>query len=159
VILVAKTEQALDSLKAQFKKRTVEKTYLALVEGVPDTPDGVINAPIGRDPNLRKRMGVLHEGREAQTEFHVKETYDENSLLELHPKTGRTHQIRVHLAFIGHPVVGDTVYGYRKQKIKISRHFLHAASVTFTLPDTGQRLTVSAPLPDGLQNILDRLPR
>jgi 23S rRNA pseudouridine1911/1915/1917 synthase len=157
VILVAKTEQALESLKAQFKKRTVEKTYLALVEGVPDTPEGVINAPIGRDPNMRKRMGVLHDGREAQTEFHVKETYGENSLLELHPKTGRTHQIRVHLAFIGHPVVGDTVYGYRKQKIKISRHFLHAASVSFTLPDTEQRFTVSAPLPDGLQNILDRL--
>jgi len=159
VILVAKTEQALDSLKAQFKKRTVEKVYLALVEGVPDTPDGVINAPIGRDPNMRKRMGVLHEGSEAQTEFHVKETFEENSLLELHPKTGRTHQIRVHLAFIGHPVVGDTVYGYRKQRLKISRHFLHAASVTFTLPDTGQRLTVSVPLPDKLQNILDRLPR
>jgi 23S rRNA pseudouridine1911/1915/1917 synthase len=157
VILVAKTEQALESLKAQFKKRTVEKTYLALVEGVPDTPEGVINAPIGRDPNMRKRMGVLHDGREAQTEFHVKETYGENSLLELHPKTGRTHQIRVHLAFIGQPVVGDTVYGYRKQKIKISRHFLHAASVSFTLPDTEQRYTVSAPLPDGLQNILDRL--
>lgn len=159
VILIAKTARALENLREQFKKRTVEKRYLALVEGVPETPDGVVNASIGRDPAQRKRMGVLHTGREAITEFHVVEAFEENSLLEVAPKTGRTHQIRVHLSFIGHPVVGDTVYGYRRQKIKLKRHFLHAASVTFTLPATGQRLTVSAPLPAELQAVLDKLPR
>jgi 23S rRNA pseudouridine1911/1915/1917 synthase len=151
VIAIAKTEAALEHLRAQFKARTVQKRYVALVEGMPDTPDGMIDAPIGRDPNQRKRMAV--------TEFHVLEHYADYSLLEVFPKTGRTHQIRVHLAFIGHPVVGDTVYGRRKQGIRLKRHFLHAAAITFVLPDSGVSVTVEAPLPVGLQNILEKLPR
>ena len=102
-------------------------------------------------------MAVLREGREAITEFRLLEVFTAHSLLEAWPKTGRTHQIRVHLAFIGHPVVGDTVYGRRKQTLKLSRHFLHAASVTFTLPGTDRRITVESPLPSTLQQILDRL--
>jgi len=157
VILIAKTPQALNSLRAQFKARQVQKRYLALVEGIPGTSEGVINAPIGRDPKRRKQMAVLREGREAITEFRLLEVFTAHSLLEAWPKTGRTHQIRVHLAFIGHPVVGDTVYGRRKQTLKLSRHFLHAASVTFTLPGTDRRITVESPLPSTLQQILDRL--
>jgi 23S rRNA pseudouridine1911/1915/1917 synthase len=158
-ILVAKTEAALESLRAQFKTRAVTKRYLALVEGMPDTPDGLVDAPVGRDPGQRKRMAVVRDGREAVTEYHVLETYAGFSLLEVLPRTGRTHQIRVHLAFVGHPVVGDTVYGRRKQSIKLKRHFLHAASLTFARPDTGEPVTVEAPLPVALQNILDKLPR
>ncbi len=159
VIVVAKTAPALIYLREQFKSRNVHKRYLTLVEGMPDTPDGLIDAPIGRDPNQRKRMAVTRDGREAVTEFHVLETYAEHSLLEVLPKTGRTHQIRVHLAFIGHPVVGDSVYGYRKGRIKMKRHFLHAASIRFELPNTGEALVVEAPLPVGLQDILSKLPR
>ena len=159
VILVAKTPDALDYLRAQFKERTVEKRYVALVEGIPDTPDGVIDAPIGRDPRQRKRMAVTRDGREAVTEFHVIEQFDEFTLLDVFPKTGRTHQIRVHLAFIGHPVVGDTVYGRRRQRIKIKRHFLHAAAIAFPLPGSGEIVTVESPLPVPLQDILKKLPR
>jgi 23S rRNA pseudouridine1911/1915/1917 synthase len=159
VIVVAKTPEALDALRAQFKERSVEKRYLALVEGTPDTPDGIIDAPIGRDPHQRKRMAVTRDGREAVTEFHVIEQYADFSLVEVFPKTGRTHQIRVHLAFIGYPVVGDTVYGRRRQRIKMKRHFLHAASISFPLPGSGQIVTVEAPLPVPLQDILNKLPR
>jgi 23S rRNA pseudouridine1911/1915/1917 synthase len=159
VIVVAKTREALDSLRAQFKNREVRKRYLALVHGSPDTPEGVIDAPIGRDSAQRKRMAVTHEGREAVTEFRVIEQYADFSLLEVFPQTGRTHQIRVHLAFIGHPIVGDGVYGRRKEAIKLKRHFLHAASITFARPDTGEPVTVEAPLPVGLANTLEKLPR
>lgn len=159
VILVAKTAEALDSLRDQFKARTIKKQYIALVNGLPDTSEGIIEAPIGRDPNQRKRMAVAHGGREAITEFYVREIYADHSLLDVFPRTGRTHQIRVHLAFIGHPVVGDTVYGPRKQSIKMKRHFLHAAAITFTDPAGREPVTVRADLPVGLQNTLDKLPR
>ena len=159
VILIAKSAAALENLREQFKARAVEKRYIALVEGIPQTPEGLIDAPIGRDPNQRKRMAVARGGRDARTEYRVIETYAYHSLLEAFPKTGRTHQIRVHLAFIGCPVVGDNVYGPRKQRIKMKRHFLHAAAITFTLPGDEKRLTVESPLPASLQNILDKLPR
>jgi 23S rRNA pseudouridine1911/1915/1917 synthase len=159
VILIAKSAEAAENLRAQFKARTVEKRYVALVEGLPQTPEGLIDAPIGRDPDQRKRMAVVRDGREAVTEYHVLENYAYHSLLAVFPKTGRTHQIRVHLAFIGCPVVGDTVYGPRKQRIKMKRHFLHAAAITFLLPGGGNKLTVESPLPPSLQNILDKLPR
>jgi 23S rRNA pseudouridine1911/1915/1917 synthase len=159
VILIAKSASALEHLRVQFKEREIEKRYVALVEGLPPTPEGMIDAPIGRDPNQRKRMAVARDGRDAVTKYRVIETYAYHSLLEAFPKTGRTHQIRVHLAFIGCPVVGDHVYGPRKQRIKMKRHFLHAAAITFTLPGEGKRLTVESPLPASLQNILDKLPR
>ncbi|NLX11632.1 MAG: RluA family pseudouridine synthase [Chloroflexi bacterium] len=159
VIVVAKTRETLEYLRRLFKEREVHKRYLALVEGMPDTPSGIIDAPIGRDPAQRKRMAVVRDGREAVTEYHVLETYADHTLLEVFPQTGRTHQIRVHLAFIGTPVVGDTVYGRRKQAIRMKRHFLHAASITFPRPESGELLTVEAALPTGLQNVLDKLPR
>ena len=159
VILIAKTPAVQDYLRAQFKARQVEKQYLALIEGTPDTPEGLIDAPIGRDSKQRKRMTVTRDGREAVTEYHVLEHYANHSLVEVFPKTGRTHQIRVHMAFIGHPVVGDTVYGHRKQRIKMKRHFLHAAAITFALPESGGLLTVESPLPVPLQDVLNKLPR
>ncbi len=159
VIVVARTPQAHRALAAQFEARTTRKRYLALVEGNPASATGRIEAPIGRNPRQRKQMAVVRKGREAITEFNVLAYYADHALLEIFPRTGRTHQIRVHLAFIGHPIVGDTVYGRRKQRIKLKRHFLHAADLTVRSPSTGEPLTFSAPLPVGLQNILDKLPR
>lgn len=159
VILVARTELARDDLLAQFKNRTVQKHYLALTERHPPNDKGVIDAPISRDPKQRKRMAVLRDGKDAKTEFIVRELYDKHALLDVHPVTGRTHQIRVHLAFIGCPIVGDKVYGYRKQRIKMKRIFLHAYRISFEHPRTQEMLTFTAELPVGLQNTLDKLPR
>jgi 23S rRNA pseudouridine1911/1915/1917 synthase len=159
VIIVARTPQAHRSLAEQFEQRTTTKKYLALVEGTPDTLTGRIEAPIGRNPKDRKRMAVVRDGREAVSEFTVLEQYAHHALVEVRILTGRTHQIRVHMAFIGHPVVGDAIYGYRKQRIKMKRNFLHAAELTVHSPTTSEPLTLKAPLPAGLQNTLDKLPR
>lgn len=161
VILIAKTEPARLYLMEQFAARRVRKRYLALVDGIPDTPTGEINAPLGRDPNQRKRMAVVRGGREAVTQYRVLQSFEDFSLLEIFPKTGRTHQIRVHLAFIGRPIVGDTVYGHRMQRLKLGRHFLHAESITLHRPGDPQQpeqlLTVCAPLPGELQTVLSTL--
>lgn len=158
LIVVAKGDAALRDLQAQFKGREVQKAYLALVEGQVSPPTGSIDAPIGRDPRARKKMAVIQRGgRESQTEYRVLETYDEHTLVEAHPLTGRTHQIRIHLAFIGHPIVGDPVYGFRKQRVKAPRLFLHAARLAFRLPATGERREFEAPLPDDLARVLERL--
>jgi 23S rRNA pseudouridine1911/1915/1917 synthase len=157
VIALAKSTAALEALQAQFKARTVHKRYLALVEGVPSTPSGLIDAPIGRDQKQRKRMAVRHDGRKALTRYTLLEDFDTNALLELELLTGRTHQIRIHLAWMGHPVVGDQVYGFRKQRIKMKRLFLHAAELQVDSPTSGERLTFEATLPAGLQNTLDKL--
>ncbi len=159
VIVVTKTPQSHRDIAAQFEARETEKHYLALVEGNPSSTTGRIEAPIGRDPQQRKRMAVVRDGRDAITEFKVLEYYAEQALLDVRILTGRTHQIRVHLAFIGHPVVGGWIYGVHKQRIKLKRCFLHAHSLTLRSPSTGQLLTFTAPLPAGLQNILDKLPR
>jgi len=157
LIVMAKNTAALDALQAQFKARTVYKCYLALVEGVPGNSSGLIEAPIGRDPRQRKRMAVTRDGRPAITRYDLLEDLGTNALLSLVLHTGRTHQIRVHLAWLGHPVVGDTVYGFRKQRINMKRLFLHAAELHIDSPGTGQRLKFQSSLPDSLENILDKL--
>jgi 23S rRNA pseudouridine1911/1915/1917 synthase len=157
VLLVAKTEPARLNLMAQFAARTVQKRYLALVEGIPATPTGEIDAPIARHPNQRRRMAVIRSGRPAVSVYRIIRVFEGYSLLEVQPRTGRTHQIRVHMAFIGHPIVGDTVYGHRKQRLKLDRHFLHAESLSLVSPGSGQPLTVRAPLAPELQAALDQL--
>ena len=159
LLVIAKTTQALDNVMAQFQDRTVEKVYLALTERTPKTSHGEINAPIARDPRQRKRMAVVNSGKSAVTQFEVIEDHfrDGQALLRINLLTGRTHQIRVHLAFIGCPIVGDRVYGFRKQRIKLKRNFLHATELSFDHPTTNERLHFAAPLPAGLQNILDKL--
>jgi 23S rRNA pseudouridine1911/1915/1917 synthase len=159
VITLAKTADALADLQAQFKTRTVYKRYVALVEGVPASHEGIIEAPIGRDPRQRKRMAVLRDGRPAVTRYDLLEDFSAYALLSVEPGTGRTHQIRVHLAWLGHPVVGDDVYGRRKQPIKMKRIFLHAAELHVDSPSTGERLRFEAPLPVGLEDILAKLRR
>jgi 23S rRNA pseudouridine1911/1915/1917 synthase len=162
LILVAKNDRALRFLQAQFKKRTVEKVYLALCDGHFHGAEAMIDGPIGRDPKNRKRMAVIppnapHSARPAQTKMRLLDYYGGYSLLECRPLTGRTHQIRVHLAFAGYPVVGDQIYGRRKQSLLAGRHFLHAAGLTFERPSDGREMTFRAKLPGELQELLDRL--
>lgn len=157
LVIVALTDEAREDLMAQFASRTIDKHYMALTERHPPNDKGRIEAPIGRDPKQRKRMAVLRDGRDAFTEFHVRDFYGDYALLDVFPKTGRTHQIRVHLSFLGCPIVGDTVYGFRKQRIKLKRLFLHAYRISFDHPVTGERLTFESPLPVGLQDILNKL--
>ncbi|HOA23049.1 MAG: RluA family pseudouridine synthase [Aggregatilineales bacterium] len=159
VIVLAKTPQALRHLQRQFKRRTVYKLYTALVEGVPASNAGIIEAPIGRDPSRRKRMAVVKGGRPAITRYDLIEDLETNALLAVEPRTGRTHQIRVHLAWLGHPIVGDRLYGYRKQRIGLKRLFLHASELHVDSPSTGERLEFRAPLPAGLEDILAKLRR
>ncbi|RMH01456.1 MAG: RluA family pseudouridine synthase [Chloroflexi bacterium] len=163
LILVAKHDQALAYLQAQFKERTVKKQYLALVEGHVQPPAALIDAPIGRDPRQRKKMSVITNpsltARPAQTQYETVTTYDDFTLLACMPLTGRTHQIRVHLAYIGYPIVGDAIYGRRKQRIRLKRHFLHAARLTFRRPSDEQEMTFEAELPPELQQVLDELNR
>lgn len=159
VILVAKNEKSHTWLQSQFKLRNVEKQYLALVDGHPPTKSGRILAPIYRDKHQRKRMAVAPEGqgKNAETRYHLLKQFKDHTYLEVLPLTGRTHQIRIHLASMGIPICGDRVYGYRKPSIEITRQFLHAAKITFCLPGDEASRTFSADLPEELQNILDRL--
>jgi 23S rRNA pseudouridine1911/1915/1917 synthase len=159
LILMAKNDQAHQYLQAQFKTRKVQKTYLALVDGHPPTPSGRIEAPIGRDTSHRKRMAVVtpQKGRAAITEYHSREVFPEHELIEAHPVTGRTHQIRLHLAFVGCPVAGDLVYGKRHATLGLKRTFLHAWRLTIRLPGEKNTRTFEAPLPDDLERVLVQL--
>jgi 23S rRNA pseudouridine1911/1915/1917 synthase len=158
LILVARNEEARRDLQDQFKAGQVNKVYLALVQGRVEPGSGIIDAPIGRDPRERKRMAVVrHGGRQSVTEYRVLEQLGDFALLEVRPRTGRTHQIRVHLAFIGHPVVGDVVYGYRKQRLSVKRQFLHAHRLGFRLPSSGQPMELTSDLPADLAVVLEEL--
>ena len=167
LIVVARHAEAQSVLQRQFRARTVEKAYLALLHGrlsPPEGNQGVVDLPIGRDLRNRQRMAVVEDGRRAITRYVVRrflfaqhgarEDYTE---VEVRPVTGRTHQIRVHFAHLGYPVVGDRVYGRRKQRIACPRQFLHACRLGFHRPGDGQWLTLEAPLPVDLQEALDQL--
>lgn len=159
LILLAKNDRAHRWLQDQFRLREVEKIYLALVDGAPPTPSGRVEAPIGRDPSHRKKMAIMPpgKGREAVSEYVTLESFKEHTLLEFHPLTGRTHQIRLHCMFLGCPIVGDKIYGHRKQSIEINRHFLHAARLKIVLPGEKAVRTFEAPLPGELVDALDEL--
>ena len=159
LILLAKNERAHRWLQDQFRLRKVEKTYLALVDGKPPTPSGRVEAYIGRDPSQRKRMAIVPEsrGREAISEYKTLESFRNHTLLEFHPLTGRTHQIRLHCSFLGCPIVGDRVYGRKKTTAEISRHFLHAYRLRIVLPGEKEPRIFEAPLPDELLTVLSTL--
>lgn len=159
LILLAKDDKTLHWLQDQFKQRKVRKEYLALVDGHPPTPQGRVEAAIGRDSARRKQMAVVpdRKGREAKTEYFTLESFPQHTLLEVHPQTGRTHQIRLHLAFIRCPIVGDKVYGHKKSSLPIERHFLHAARLTVTLPGEDKPRLFEAPLPADLEEVLHHL--
>ena len=159
LILLAKNERAHRWLQDQFRLRKVEKTYLALVDGKPPTPSGRVEAHIGRDPSHRKRMAIVSEsrGREAISEYKTVESFRVHTLLEFHPLTGRTHQIRLHCAFLGCPIVGDGIYGKKKPSLDIDRHFLHAYRLKITLPGEKETRLFEAPLPEDLERVLAAL--
>ena len=166
IILVGKNDHALRHLQDQFKQRTITKRYLALVDGLIQPPTALIDAPLGRDPQQRKMMRVISadsprassaRARSAQTRYKALKFYEHHTLVECAPLTGRTHQIRVHLAYIGYPVVGDKVYGRRKQSLKLDRHFLHASELTFRRPSDDASMTFSAELPIELNVLLGDL--
>jgi len=152
VMLVAKNRTAQQNLSDQFKAHLVVKAYLVLVKGRLTPEQGIIEAPMGRDPRNRKRMAVVTEGREARTEYRVIKYIGDDTLLEVMPETGRTHQIRVHLSAIGYPVVGDKVYGVKSPHL--SRQFLHACRLGFKLPSTGEYVEFTSDLPPDLERAL-----
>ena len=159
LILLAKNERAHRWLQDQFRLRKVEKTYLALVDGKPPTPSGRVESHIGRDPSHRKQMAIVSEsrGREAISEYKTIASFRDHTLLEFHPLTGRTHQIRLHCAFLGCPIVGDEVYGRKKFSVEITRHFLHAYRLKIILPGETEARLFEAPLPEELDRVLASL--
>lgn len=167
IMLIAKNPAAFVTLQDQFKRRIVQKTYIALVHGKVVTSKGSINAPIGRLPWNRKHFGILPGGKEAQTDFTVTDVYQHKTeyftLLKLTPLTGRTHQIRVHLKYLGNSVVSDPLYAgrklYRADKRWCPRLFLHAAAISFTHPQTNQLLSFTSLLPPDLDTALKTLDR
>jgi 23S rRNA pseudouridine1911/1915/1917 synthase len=162
LLIVAKNVSVQAALIEQMKRHEVEKRYIALVEGNVSLDHGSIDAPIGRDPRHRQQMTITTvDSREARTHFRVLERFSRYTLLLVQLETGRTHQIRVHLKAIGHPVVGDPVYGSGRvsDDIALSRQFLHAYQLRLTHPSTGKALEVEAPLPSDLQALLDHLKR
>lgn len=156
LIMIAKNDKSLRWLQDQFKSRHVEKIYIALVDGKPPTATGRVEAAIARDPSHRKKMAVVSDakGRASVTEYRTLESFLNHTLIEAHPLTGRTHQIRLHMAFLKCPITGDTVYGRNHPSLELNRHFLHAARLRITLPgETSPRL-FEAPLPPELTEIL-----
>jgi len=152
LLLVAKNDRAHADLSRQLKEHTVEKRYLALVRGRVEQTEGVIEGAVGRDPRNRKRMAVVEGGRPARTAYRVREYVDGMTLVEVAPSTGRTHQIRVHLAAAGHPVVGDALYG--KPSALVGRQFLHAYRLVFRHPVGGRVVALETPLPEDLRQAL-----
>lgn len=157
LLIVAKNDKAHASLSKQLQTKTVNRLYYALVHGVIEHDFGTIDAPIGRDIKDRQKMAVTAENsKEARTHFKVIERFAEYTLVECRLETGRTHQIRVHMQYIGHPVVGDEKYSYRKT-LKTNGQLLHAHQLTFEHPTSKEKITVEAPLPELFQNILEEL--
>ena len=159
LLLVARTAEAFEFLTAELASRRIHRSYLALVHGVPPMPTGTIDAPIGRDPAHPTRKKVVPEGRPARTHYRVMGSFGTSALLEVDLETGRTHQIRVHLATIGHAVVGDRTYTRRQEPVRLRRIFLHAAKLGFKHPSTGEEIRVESPLPSDLAATLEELRR
>ena len=161
VIILAKNDRSQQWLQDQFQERQVGKKYLALVDGKPPTPKGRVETPIGRDPSHRQRMAVTpsHKGRQAISEYVTLESFDKHTLLEVRILTGRTHQIRLHMAFLKCPVVSDTVYGRRQPSLPLTRQFLHAKELAIIIPGEVSSRRFEAPLPAELDDVLKTLRR
>lgn len=157
LVIIAKNDKAHIDISDQIKNREVKKTYLALVRGSIKENEAVINMPIGRSSKDRKKMAVDKKGKEAITEFKVLKRYDGFTYIEVNIKTGRTHQIRVHMAEIGYPIVGDEVYSNGKNPFNVKGQMLHAKELEFVHPTTKKSIKFEAPLPNYFNNILEEL--
>lgn len=160
LMIIAKNDFAHQALSRELKDRKIKRTYLALVHGRFKEKEGTVDAPIGRSPKFRQKMAVMGvAAREAVSHYHVLATYNNYSLVSVSLETGRTHQIRVHMKYINHPVVGDQLYGSGKSKrdLGLNRQFLHACKLEFTHPRTGKRMVFEDKLPPDLQEVLDKL--
>ncbi|MEW9093672.1 MAG: RluA family pseudouridine synthase [Clostridiaceae bacterium] len=157
VLVVAKNDIAHNKLAYQLKEHTMTRVYVALVEGVIKEEEGTIDAPLGRHPVERIKISVIPGGRRAVTHFKVLERYNSNTLVECRLETGRTHQIRVHMSYIGHPLVGDPVYGYKKQKFNLQGQMLHARKLGFIHPTKGEYMEFNTEIPEYFKKILDIL--
>lgn len=158
LLVVAKNDMAHEFLSKQLKDRSLTRRYLALINGNMKKDEGRIDAPIGRNPNDRKKMCVTTKNaREAVTDYRVLERYGRYTLIECKLQTGRTHQIRVHMAYLGHSIVGDKTYGIKKEEFRLEGQLLHAAHIQFVHPRSHKRLEFSAPLPDYFEGVLEKL--
>ena len=160
VMVVAASVPAYSALKRAFKERTVDKTYHALVQGLPDPIEGTIDAPIARHPSAGWKFAVAHGGRPSVTHYSVIEAFRRASLLDIHLETGRTHQIRVHMSSVGHPCVGDPMYGSDPnlaRELGLKRQWLHATKLGFTHPRTGECMEVVSDYPDDLRAALEKV--
>lgn len=157
LLMIAKNDHAHNFLAEQLREHSVERGYIALVQGVIGEPAGLVDAPIGRHPSERKKMAVNFNGKEARTHYYVKERFAKQTLIECRLETGRTHQIRVHMAYIGHPLVGDELYGSRKNNLGFSGQALHAYMLGFVHPRSGEKMHFETPLPENFQQELRQL--
>ena len=157
ILVIAKNDKAHINMSNQIKNREVKKTYIALVRGVVKENEATINMPIGRSTKDRKKMAVTKTGKNAITHFKVLKRYDKYTLLEVKIETGRTHQIRVHLAEIGYPIVGDEVYSNGKNEFEIKGQSLHAKSLEFKHPITGKQMNLEAELPEYFKKTIELL--
>lgn len=157
VMVVARTPIAYGELLQQFKRRVVWKTYLGLAWGLVSAPEGKLSWPLGRHPKEGQKISIrARSPKKAETFFEVQRMFKDTTLLEIRPITGRTHQIRVHMAAAGHPIVGDPIYGRKKEPREFPRIFLHAQTLSFIHPTTGERLTFASPLPADLEAVIKR---
>jgi 23S rRNA pseudouridine1911/1915/1917 synthase len=160
VLIIAKNDASHHSLAEQIKVHSVKRIYYAIVEGVIKQDSGTVDAPLGRHPVERKKMAVVAKnGRRAVTHYRVIERFKRNTLIEARLETGRTHQIRVHMAYIGHPLVGDPVYGYKKQRFNLKGQALHAKTLGVIHPSTGEYMEFTTPLPEYFQKLVENLRR
>ena len=159
LVVVAKNDMAHTSLAAQMKDHSARRTYIAIVDGNIREDSGTVDAPIGRHPVDRKKMAVVQDGRNAVTHWRVLERYGAYTLIEARLETGRTHQIRVHMAYIKHPVSGDTIYGAAKPRLGLDGQALHAARLELTHPRTGERMVFSAKVPEYFRSALKKAGR
>lgn len=157
ILVVAKNDNAHVKLSKQLKDHSMKRVYKAIVEGIIKDDTGKIDAPLGRNRNDRIKYAVVSDGKRAVTHFNVIERFKKNTCVALRLETGRTHQIRVHMAYIGHPLVGDDVYGFKKQKFNLKGQILHAEVLGFIHPTTGKYMEFNSPIPEYFENIIDLL--
>lgn len=154
ILVVAKNDYAHNKLSLQLKEHSMTREYMALVEGIVKDEEGTIDEPIARHPKEKIKMAVVKGGKKAVTHYRVIKRFKSNTLLRCILETGRTHQIRVHMAYIGHPLVGDPVYGYRKQRFNLNGQLLHAGKLGFIHPDTGRYVEFESDIPEYFKRII-----